>query len=66
MLRCNNCGSDVEVRVQVVRWGEEDPFFTRGDQRGSENIGHPEQWCLNCIQGNNPVRKGIEIPREWF
>ena len=53
IMACYNCGLErPEVLVSVTR------FRNDGAQ-------HTEHWCLECIQGNNPVRKEFNIPLEW-
>ena len=53
-MTCNNCGrKQPPVLVHVNRYRLEDGGL------------HPENWCLDCIQGKNPVREQFDIPDEW-
>jgi hypothetical protein len=49
-VQCDNCKkTQPEVTVQVRR------------RRGDDGVSHFEDWCLECIQGKNPVRTGYDI-----
>jgi hypothetical protein len=51
---CQNCGKkEPKVGVNVIRY--------RGEGGGQR----PETWCLECVQGKNPVREQFELPQGW-
>jgi hypothetical protein len=35
------------------------------DLHDDGDASHREGWCLECIQGKNPVRELYDIPLEW-
>jgi|GEM_PF-1586159 hypothetical protein len=44
---CENCGNELpEITVQVTR-------------RINDNATRPQLWCLDCVQGKNPVSNMI-------
>ena len=53
-MKCSNCGRDNQlVLVQVRRYREDGGTY------------HPEDWCIECTQGKNPIRKQYDIPDGW-
>jgi hypothetical protein len=52
--RCENCGKkQPRVVVTLVRHRKEGGAL------------HTESWCLECVQGKNPIRQQFDIPTEW-
>jgi hypothetical protein len=45
-MKCENCGKEQPLALVTVDRYREDG--------GAQ---HPEKWCLECVQGKNPVRK---------
>jgi hypothetical protein len=50
-MECDNCGQkQPAVLVSVGRYRP-------------DGVSHPEGWCLDCVQGKNPVRETYEPER---
>jgi hypothetical protein len=45
-MKCENFGKEQPLALVTV-----DRYREDGDAQ------HPEKWCLECVQGKNPVRK---------
>ena len=49
-MECDNCGQkQPKALVQVIRYRPDD-------------VGNPESWCLDCVQGKNPIRESYDKP----
>jgi hypothetical protein len=52
-MRCENCGKEQpRIIVGLIRYRE-------------DSASHKENWCLECVQGKNPVRERFDVPTKW-
>ena len=54
-MTCNNSGTKTTAIISSCK-----PIY----MLEGEGL-HPENWCLDCIQGKNPVKEQFDIPDEW-
>ena len=48
-MKCDNCGKKQTIAtVQVSRYRD-------------DGVSHNEFWCLECVQGKNPVRSSYDL-----